>query len=522
MTKRLKSKLDEAGSNTPVSEIVIHWIERHCRVPDGKHCGEPLRLLPFQKDFLRLVYDNPAGTRTAILSIPRKNGKTVLSAAMMLYHLLGPGAVRNSQLYSTANDHKQASIVFEAACKMCLMSPTLVRWIEITDSRKTIRCKELGTVYRSLSSDSKGAHGLSPIFTIHDEVGQVRGPKSRLIEAISTASSAHENPLEIFISTQAETDSDLFSIMIDGALTGADPRKVCMVFSAPTDMDPYSDEALIAANPSWSFMNHAELRNLALSAKTIPSFSAAFKNLNLNQRISSVPSFISPEVWNANAAHPLPYEGKDVVVGLDLSSVNDLTAMTVGHIDNGEISLHSFCWLPNSGIEAKSEADHIDWTIWRDRGLLLTTPGRTIDYMFVAAKLLEIVKNTKSCIVRFDPHMGQEFRRCLPHAGFSDEWIENNMIPHRQGFLSMAEPINCFEKKILDHAIRHGGHPILSMCMSNAQVIRDSSNSRKLTKSTESRKIDLAITSTMVVGHLVSYDNGKETSYLESGDLLVF
>ena len=76
-------------------ERVIGFIERYCRVPEGKLIGEPLKLAPFQKRFLRQVYDNKAGTSTAYLSIARKNGKTGLIAGILLAHLVGPEAKQN-------------------------------------------------------------------------------------------------------------------------------------------------------------------------------------------------------------------------------------------------------------------------------------------------------------------------------------------------------------------------------------------------------------------------------------------
>jgi hypothetical protein len=40
-------------------------------------------------------------------------------------------------------------------------------------------------------------------------------------------------PLSIIISTQAATDSDLLSVLIDDALAGHDPRFVCSLYTAP-------------------------------------------------------------------------------------------------------------------------------------------------------------------------------------------------------------------------------------------------------------------------------------------------
>ena len=67
---------------------IIEFIERYCLVPDGAQVGQPLVLAEFQKQFIRDVYDNPHGTRRAILSMARKGGQNCA------YRRPGAGAYR--------------------------------------------------------------------------------------------------------------------------------------------------------------------------------------------------------------------------------------------------------------------------------------------------------------------------------------------------------------------------------------------------------------------------------------------
>ena len=53
-------------------ERVISFIEKFCVTPDGAPVGKPLVLADFQKKFIIDVYDNPAGTRRAYLSMLEK------------------------------------------------------------------------------------------------------------------------------------------------------------------------------------------------------------------------------------------------------------------------------------------------------------------------------------------------------------------------------------------------------------------------------------------------------------------
>src|SRR6516225_6632352 len=126
-------------------ERICKWIEQYCFVPEGKNIGNPVRLLTWQRREICRIYDNPAGTRRAILSFPRKNGKTALAAMLLLVHLCGPRHKPNSQLFSAAQSREQAAILFNLAAKMIRMSPDLRASLQIKDSAKEIHCGELGT-----------------------------------------------------------------------------------------------------------------------------------------------------------------------------------------------------------------------------------------------------------------------------------------------------------------------------------------------------------------------------------------
>src|SRR5215469_6576103 len=135
---------------------IIQFIETVCFVPEGKHVGQKLKLFDWQKDLLRLIYDNPHGTRRAIVSMGRKCGKTSLSACLLLAHLCGPPARSrpNSQLYSAAQSRDQAGIIFSLAAKMVRLNPALARAVTIQEAAKSLLCPELGTRYRALSADA--------------------------------------------------------------------------------------------------------------------------------------------------------------------------------------------------------------------------------------------------------------------------------------------------------------------------------------------------------------------------------
>ena len=178
-----------------------NWIEEHCLIPEGKNVGRNVKLTKHQKKWLSDIYDSE--TRTFILSLGRKNAKTTFSAFLLLLHLAGPEAKKNSQLYSAAQSRDQASILFALAAKIVRMSPTLAQYVVVRDTAKQLYCHEIGTLYRALSAEASTAYGLSPVFVVHDELGQVKGSRSELYEALETASAAQESPLSIIISLSA-------------------------------------------------------------------------------------------------------------------------------------------------------------------------------------------------------------------------------------------------------------------------------------------------------------------------------
>ena len=275
----------------------IAFIEKYCRVPEGKHVGKPLRLDDFQKDFILAIYDNPVGTSTAYLSIARKNGKTGLIAGILLVHLVGPEAVLNSQIVSGAMSREQAGIVFNLAVKMINLNPDLQALVHVNPSGKRLIGTPLNVEYRALAAEGKTTHGLSPILAILDEVGQIRGPQSDFVDAITTAQGAHDAPLLIAISTQAAQDSDMFSLWLDDAERSKDPHIVSHVYSAPKDCSLIDPVAWRAANPALgTFRSLPDLEKQAEKANRMPASENTFRNLCLNQRVSTVSVFVSKGV----------------------------------------------------------------------------------------------------------------------------------------------------------------------------------------------------------------------------------
>jgi phage terminase large subunit-like protein len=496
-------------------ERVIAFIEEYCRVPEGKWIGQPLRLDPFQKQFILAVYDNAVPTSRAYLSIARKNGKTALIAAICLAHLVGPVAVQNSQIISGARSRDQAALVFKLMVKMLQLETRLTGLTRVIPSSKTIMGLKRNVEYRAISADAKTAHGLSPIVAILDEVGQVKGPSDEFVDAIETSQGAHDAPLLFAISTQAAQDTDLFSIWLDDAINSRDPTIVCHLYTAPKDCDLLDELAWVSANPALGkFRSLDDLRKLAEKAQRMPSFESAFRNLNLNQRVETNNPFVSRDVWNGNCGLQTTLEGKRVWFGLDLSAVSDLTAL-IGVTEDG--SVHSTFWLPEEGLEDRAKEARAPYGVWAKQGFLNTTPGKTIQYEFIAEHLRALFDRCDVQALAFDRYNMRFLRPWLEKAGFTEEELER-FVDFGQGFVSMSPALRELEVRLIEAQLRHGDHPVLKMCAANAAVVTDPAGNRKFTKSKSTGRIDGMVGLAMAVGVMPSKleDQGDIDGFLST------
>lgn len=491
------------------SDRNIKWLEEHCRIPEGKYVGEKLKLTKEQKEWLREIYDSP--TRTFILSLGRKNAKTTFAAFLLLLHLCGPEAKRNSQLYSDAQSREQASILFQLAAKMVRMSPDLNAFLTIRDTAKQLLCPELGTAYRALSADASTAYGLSPAFCVHDELGQVKGPRSDLYEALETAAAAQEEPLSLTISTQAPTDADLLSLLIDDAISGEDPKVKVRFYTCPEEDDPFTEKSIRKANPHYDiFMNKEEVMRQAAEAQRMPSREAAYRNLILNQRVEADAPFVTRTLWLENTGEPFDsLDGIPVFGGLDLSSVNDLTALTLGGKNrNGIWDVESHFWLPGENIIEKSRGDRVPYDVWAQQGYLNLSPGRAIEYEYIAQVLRGVFDTYNIIAIGFDRYNMKFLIPWLEKEGFTEAELEK-FIPFGQGFISMSPAIRELESILLQKKMAHQAHPVLTMCAANARIVKDPADNRKFTKQKISGRIDGMVALATMVG--VSIEKELET-----------
>jgi phage terminase large subunit-like protein len=496
--------------NIERAERIIQFIET-LSLPDGSDVGRPFVLRDWQRELIIETYapareDGRRQVRQAVLSMARKNGKTALVAALCLAHLCGPEAIRNGQLYSVAFDREQAGILFRYMAQMVYMDDELSSRLKVVESRKRIVDPISGSDFQALSSETRGKHGKSSSFIAFDELAQF-GADRELYDVMMTSRGAHAEPLVWVFSTQADNDFAVLSELIDygkrvksGEID--DPTFKLFLYETPTDADLFDEEAWKLANPALGdFRSLDEMREYAERAKHLPGAEAAFRNLYLNQRVAAAELFISPEVWTANAGEPdmSVFDDEPAYAGLDLSAKNDLTAMVlVAQGADGAIHVRPYFWCPEEGLKEREAHERVPYWTWRKQGFIETTPGRTVDYGWVAERIAQLASQYRIAGIKFDRWRIDDLRRELDRIGVQT-WVEGKddpltgglrLIPHGQGYRDMNPAVEVLEDLLLQGRLRHGGHPVLTYCAASCRVQKDPAGNRKFDKVKSTGRID--------------------------------
>jgi phage terminase large subunit-like protein len=485
------------------SVAIIEFIES-LFITSGIHAGQPFKLRPWQKKIIRDIYavdrSGKRRIRTALISMPRKNGKTQLSAALALAHLLGPAAEERGGVFSAAADRQQAGLIFQEMCAFIQNDADLAERVKIRHLPKEIESLESGSVYRALSSDARKAHGLNVSFAVCDELAQWR--TRELLDNIQTGTSARDQPLVVIISTQSPGIHHVMSELIryaDQVAEGAlppDPAFHATIYRAPMDADPWDESVWHACNPALGdFRSLDEMRDFAEQAKRLPAKETVFRSLYLNQPVADeAKRFLRRSDWEACsfAVDEEELAGQPCWAGLDMSSTTDLTALVL-YFENGAVL--PYFWCPQEALEVREHRDKVPYLVWNRQGYLLTTPGRVVDKLAVVAKLAQLAGRYQIRGLAYDRWRLEDLRKLLV-----DEGVNVPLVPFGQGFKDMSPALDALENRVLTQRLRHGGHPILRWNAANAVATKDAAGNTKLDKSKAAERIDGLIALCMAVG----------------------
>lgn len=365
------------------AERVIAFVES-LPITKGYGAGEPVALLPFQREWLEAVYATDAEgnrrVRTGLLSVARGQGKTVLAAMLCLAHLVGPECEQRGECYSAAATRDQSALIFAEMEAIIAETPWIAARVNVQRFHKVIEDSITGSKYRALASDGASVHGLASSFVICDELAQWKGRE--LFDVLRTSMGKRREPLMLTIGTQSPYAENIMSELVDyaGRIESgeiADPSFHGAIYAAAEDAALDDPAAWADANPALGvFVNEQTIGEEAQRAIRMPTFEPAFRNLHLNQRVDAEPKAINPAEWNAcgESVDPASLRGRPCYAGLDLSSVRDLSALVL-YFPEDDGAVLPYFWCPKAGLALKEEQDRVPYRTWAGQGHIEPTPG---------------------------------------------------------------------------------------------------------------------------------------------------
>ena len=504
----------------PHADAAVEFIETLCTHVKGEWAGTKMLLENWQKAIIENLFGwrrKSNGTRRyreCLVYIPRKNGKTILAAAIVNYMLFyddEPGA----EIYSSAAERDQARLCFDVTKGMIVNSRSLSDAAEVFKYAITSGDKS----YKAISAEASTKHGYNLSTLLNDELHAHK--TAELTEVLMTATGARRQPLIVHLTT---ADYDRESIcnqkygyacnVRDGVIE--DPAFLPVIYEATLE-DDWTDPAVWAmANPNYDVSISSEyLARECKRAQDQPAFENTFKRLHLNIRTKTDVRWLNTQKWDdCEIVDRDDLKGRTCFGGLDLSSCRDLTAfvMWFPNDDDTHTIIPTF-WIPEDIIRERSNQDGVNYDVWLKKGWMRKTPGDTIDYREVRKDIDElgnIYGIQKIAVDRL--FQGEETAQELANMGFDVEAFG-------QGFYSMAAPTKRFDELYHSGKLKHDGNPVMRWMIHNVSVEIDAAGNMKPSKKKSSEKIDGVVSALMAEGLWMSGERPVESVYATRGML---
>lgn len=449
--------------------------------------------------------------QTAYQETGKGSGKSPLAAGVGLYMMIADNEAR-AEIYAAATKKDQAMILFRDAVAMVQQSEPLKTRIKQSGKAPNVwnlSHLKSSSFFRPISAD-EGQSGPRPACALLDEVHEHKN--GMVVEMLRAGFKFRKQPLMFMITNSG---ADRTSVCYDYHDYGAkvckgaidDDRFFAYIAAHDEGEDPFLPEfrhTWKKSNPSLgATFTEQYLESQVQQARGMPSKESTVRRLNFCQWTQAYNPWISGDVWMANSKPPIPLEqlrGARCTAGLDLSSKNDLSALvfTFEH-DNGEVSVHPFFWIPEEGIVEKEAKDRVPYTTWARQGYITLVPGTVIDYDYIAQRFIEFLEEYDIEVCNFDRWRIDDFKKALSRLGV--EWAEGEgpLKPHGQGYKDMNPAIEAAEDYLSESKLRHGNHPVLLWCVSNAIVTKDPAELRKFDKAKATGRIDGAVALAMAL-----------------------
>jgi len=454
--------------------------------------GNTLKLQPWQVFILSCVFgwvEKATGFRrftTALVFVPRKNGKSFLSAVVGLYCLLMDGE-QQAEVYCAATTESQALKVWSPAAQMIRRSALKTIGVKVSKDAITVPSTES----KMTTVIGQPLDGDNPSCVLADEAHQ--WANDRVIEAMQTGMGERPQPL-MWVTTTAglhlDSPAKLFQDELQDVLNKikVNDRLFGVVYGLDADDDYLTDAAIYKANPNAGISVRVEfIRQQQAESKSSPRKASSVKTKHFNIWCSSASEWIQATQWNACADATMKLEdfaGEPCIASFDLAFTTDLTAyvlMFKRDVD-GKDHYYLFSWfyLPSVKVE---DPTNTHYRVWAANGHLISTPGAVNTHEGLQEQILNDAERFEVREVAHDPHRAFKLVADLIDRGLTCVKVE-------QGWRGMSEPMKGLQALVEDGCLHHSDNPVMNWCISNTIAVAIKGDNIIPDKATNDKKID--------------------------------
>lgn len=433
------------------ADKAIKFIENFCHHSEGRN--DLLKLELWQKAIVSAIFgiiDKNTGYRQfreVFLLVARKNGKTLLAAAIMAYMTYIDGEY-GAKLYCLAPKLEQADLCYDAFYQIVQSEEELD---EITKRRRSdIYIKEFNTTVKKIAFNSKKSDGFNPHFVLNDEMEAWEGDRGlKQYEVMTSAIGARKQPLILSTSTAGYVNDGIFDELTKRATAfmkgrSEEIRFLPFMFIIDDIEKWYTREELEKANPnmgvsvSWEYYKE-QIAVAKLSASKKAEFLTKFCNIKQNSSLAWL-DYVDVEkaVGKDEAGIPIKlklddFRGCYCVGGVDLSRTVDLTAASVVIEKKGKNYIFTQFFMPKERYKIAIEEENVPYSIYKEKGILTLSGDHSIDYRDVFQWFIDLVKvyKIKPLKIGYDRYNSQYLVQDMEAAGFhmDDVFQGTNLTP---------------------------------------------------------------------------------------------
>ena len=374
------------------AKVAIKFIEAFCRHHEGELAPQLIKLELWQRALISVLFgimdkDGNRQFREAFIVMGRKNGKTLLAAAISCYCAFLDGEY-GGRIYFAAPKLKQAGLCYEAFYQMLDKDPSLSKLAK--KRRSDIYIPETNTTAEPLAFNAKKSDGLNISLCVADEVASWQGDAGlKMYEVLKSSFGARRQPLLLSISTAGYQNDSTYDELMKRAtavLMGSSKEtRFAPILYTIDDVALWNDlNELKKANPnlgvsvSYDYM----LEEIAVAEGSL-SKRAEFltKYCNIKQSSSTAwLEFQTVEKCLSERIDPSTLAHHYCVGGVDLSQAIDLTSACVVIEDKGKLYVIQHYWMPHERLEKAIEEDGVPYRQLIQKGFLSLSGENYVDY----------------------------------------------------------------------------------------------------------------------------------------------